>query len=159
MFKRLFINFCITVCSFFAIFNRSATKRHVMMVALAVFIAIGTVIIQPSTVKAFPFITWQETTKFFNSSLEDCEFETEENINVFRPVYRDWINIFKSNQDNITELFRGISESINPMNLESDETPDENGEDAELYYIINHLILLLLIFYMYFYNITIIGQH
>ena len=77
-------------------------KRHVMMIALAIFIiyfsTCGVVKAEPCVIKSIPFWGWQEISKLTNGGIKNCEFGFEKCDNItngvnslFRPF--DWIGV------------------------------------------------------------------
>ncbi len=98
MFKRFFIRFCIIVFNFFAIFNRSAAKRHIMMIALIAYIVISTIIFYPCFVEAFNQTSREMSFKFMNSNFESGIFLSQDRVNIqraFWPFNGGWKKPFK----------------------------------------------------------------
>lgn len=81
VFKRLFVGLCIVVSNFFAVNNRHAFKRHIVVIALATSITIGTVIFNPSGIEAF------------NKESGKMSFEIGDSVFNFWVFFsKDWIN-------------------------------------------------------------------
>lgn len=118
IFKCFFVCFCIVVFNLFAVFNRTATKRHVMIIALCINLsACGTAIAEPITIEAFTEIPRNESLELCNRGLKIRECLPQYVVNgerIFWPIGRDGIKPLEFAQKNISEFFGGSSETISP---------------------------------------------
>lgn len=84
-------------------------KRHVMMIALYVYLASsGTAIAEPSLVKEIFFVPGQEMSEFFDGRLQNWELRAEKNINPIGtrgPVNGVGENIFEFTTNNVPKFF------------------------------------------------------
>lgn len=92
MFKRFFVCFRSIYCNFFAVDNRRAYARHIVMVTL--YILLSSVFVAkavPSTVEEYTFIPGEKVFKFLDGDLHFGVYRTQDSINftnIFRPIRR-----------------------------------------------------------------------
>lgn len=147
LFKSFFVYLCIVISNFFAVNNRHAFKRHIVVIALYVdFSASGTAIAELCPIVKFLVIPGDEMPKFINGNLKigECLSQTViKGIKIFRPFGRNRIESFKFSQENISEIGRGNGKTIQAIvetgkigdNASHDESsrylPSESGDDIE----------------------------
>lgn len=131
-FKCLFVGLCIVVSNFFAVNNRHAFKRHIVMIALYVYFSTsGTAIAEPCPIKKFTAIPRNEVSEFCNGGLKirECLFQSVINgISFFGPFGGDRIKSLKFGQKNISEISGGSSKPIQTV-VESGEIRHNKSHD------------------------------
>ena len=135
MFKRFFIRFCIIVFNFFAIFNRSATKRNIVIIALTAFIAISTIIFYPCFLEAFNQTSREMPFKIMHSNFDSGIFFSQDRVNIqqaFRPFNGGWIKPFEFSINSISKFSRSIEITTDSVPTKANETTEKTCKYSEV---------------------------
>ena len=136
--ESFFICFGRIVENFYSIFNTRTCKRFIVKIALAVFViyftTCGVVKAKPSIVEGRSFIRWQVMPKLTNNSIERVEFGSEISINIFRPIYRIWVEsgklIVKSCDDFSRSVFLGGNNGKLERKPVTDPCPEKCSDNS-----------------------------
>ena len=129
MLKIFFIRFCIIVCSFFAIFNGSAAKRHIMKIALPVWASVFIIITCPCFVEAFNHTSGKMSSELMNGGFKTGEFFFQDKFNL--PVLQwpfSWgrIKSFEFRINSIQKLLGGWKVNFYTVNNSTAQDGKQN---------------------------------
>jgi hypothetical protein len=134
MSEIVLIGLGVIVVFLLAVNNRRATKRHIVMITLAIFVYLSScaaVETEPCFSERPLFSSGQMSVEFADGFTEVVKSGSEIIVNVFWPVYGDWVNLFQFSVKCIGELFRGGTERDESLNLKSAKDTEQSGNDGE----------------------------
>lgn len=132
LFECFFVYLRIIVCTLFAVNNRRTAKRHVVVIALAIFINFSSctaVEAEPRLIEGHLFSFRQMSFELSDSFTKIAKPCSEVIVNVFRPISRDWVNFFQFSMEGVGEFFSGIIENIFIVSIGNEAMSSDNSEE------------------------------